>query len=53
MNEGFTNNTSDPSDMLSAWIEMCDYLVPVLIDKLIAERPEGAVSKWEWAIRSP
>jgi hypothetical protein len=53
MNEGVTNNTSDPFDKLSAWIEMCDYLDPDLIDKLIAERPEGAVSKRERAIRPP
>lgn len=53
MIEGLTNNTSDPFDNLSAWVEVCDYLDPALIDTLIAELPEGAVSKWDRAIRRP
>ncbi|GAA4194550.1 hypothetical protein GCM10022288_30180 [Gryllotalpicola kribbensis] len=51
--EGLTNNTSDPFDNLNAWVEVCDHLDSTLIDTLIAELPEGAVSKWERAIKRP
>lgn len=53
MNEGLTNNTSSPFDNLRAWVEVCDHLDPALIDTLIAELPEGAVSKWDRAIGRP
>ena len=53
MIEGLSNNTSSPFDNLGAWVEVCDRLDPALIDSLIAELPEGAVSKWDRAIRRP
>jgi hypothetical protein len=51
--DGLTNNTSDPFDDLGSWVEICDHLDPALIDRLIAELPEGAVSKWDRAVRRP
>ncbi|WP_420114273.1 hypothetical protein, partial [Pseudactinotalea sp.] len=53
MIEGLTNNTTSPFDNLSRWVELCDHLDPALIDILIAELPEGAVSKWDRAIKRP
>jgi hypothetical protein len=53
MIEGLANNTASPFDKLSSWVEVCDQLDPSLVDTLIAELPEGAVSKWDRAIRRP
>lgn len=53
MIEGLINNMSSPFDNLGTWVEVCDHLDPALIDSLIAELPEGAVSKWDRAIRRP
>lgn len=53
MIEGLTNNTTSPFDNLSKWVELCDHLDSALIDTLIAELPEGAVSKWDRAIKRP
>jgi hypothetical protein len=53
MIEGLTNNTTSPFDNLASWIKLCDHLDPVLIDTVIAELPEGAVSKWDRAIKRP
>ena len=53
MIEGLVNNMSSPFDNLGTWVEVCDRLDPALIDSLIAELPEGAVSKWDRAIRRP
>jgi len=53
MIDGLTNNTSSPFENLSAWIDACDHLDPALIDTLVAELPEGAVLKWERAIKRP
>lgn len=53
MIEGFTNNMTTPFDNLSMWVEVCDQLAPELVDSLIAELPEGAITKWDRAIRRP
>ena len=53
MIEGLTNNMTTPFNRLSMWVEVCDQLAPKLIDTLIAELPEGAISKWDRAIRRP
>ena len=53
MVEGLISNSSTPFENLSSWIEICDRLDPNLIDSLLAELPEGAVSKWDQAIRRP
>ena len=50
---GFTNDTTSPFDNLSKWVEICDHLDPLLVDALIVQLPEGAVSKWSRVIRRP
>ncbi|MGO2777897.1 P-loop NTPase [Glutamicibacter arilaitensis] len=53
MIEGLTNNMTTPFSNLGMWIATCDKLAPELIDTLIAELPEGAITKWDRAIRRP
>lgn len=53
MIEGLTNDTTSPFDNLSQWVELCDHLDPLVVDALIAQLPEGAVLKWNRAIRRP
>lgn len=53
MIDGLTNNTADPFDSLSTWVEVCDRLDSALMDTLIAELHQGAVSKWDRAIKRP
>lgn len=53
MVEGLTNNMSTPFDSLSKWVEVCDRLDSEIIDTLIAGLPEGAISKWDRAIKRP
>ncbi|NIL92803.1 hypothetical protein RhoFasSB10_05167 [Rhodococcus fascians] len=53
MIEGLINNTSTPFDNLKKWVAICDRLDSTFIDALILELPEGAVSRWDRAIRRP
>jgi hypothetical protein len=50
---GLTNNTTNPFEDLGAWVEICDRLDPHMIDALLAELPEGAVLKWDRALKRP
>lgn len=53
MIEGLSNNMSTPFDSLSLWVEVCDRLNSEFVDTLIAELPEGVITKWDRVIRRP
>lgn len=51
--DALSNADDDAFEDLGAWIALCDNLQPALIDELLTELPEGAVSSWAAAIRRP
>lgn len=46
-------NTHDPWGGLRHWTAACDRVAPGLLDEVIAELPEGAVTGWARALRRP
>ena len=46
-------NHANPWDGLRNWITACDDAAPGLLDAVIADLPEGAVSGWDRGLRRP
>lgn len=53
MLEGLNDNMMSPFEKLHAWVEACDGLDPGFVDSVLAELPDGAVLRWDRAIKRP